>query len=155
MTEEKTVFRNGEQYTVMLSESLRELPGAAEIRSEVFMDEQGFSVEFDSTDDISVHALLLKDDRAIAAGRVYADSIDPGLVHIGRIAVRKDYRGKGLGSVIVAALEEHAAEKGYKKAVLSAQVRVRPFYESLGYTACGEEYMDEFCPHIDMSKNIK
>lgn len=35
---------------------------------------------------------------------------------------------------------------------LSAQVRVRPFYEALGYIASGDEYFDEGCPHIHMEK---
>ncbi|MBR6969070.1 MAG: GNAT family N-acetyltransferase [Ruminococcus sp.] len=154
MTAEMTITRNGEKYTVILSEKLSELPEAAAVRAEVFMDEQGFSAEFDDTDDISVHALLLKNGTSAAVGRAYEDESEHSLIHIGRIAVRAAYRGQGLGSVIVSALEQYAAEKGYTKAVLSAQVRVKGFYESLGYSAEGEEYMDEFCPHIAMSKSI-
>ena len=35
---------------------------------------------------------------------------------------------------------------------LSAQVRVRPFYEALGYTAGDDEYLDEGCPYIHLEK---
>jgi hypothetical protein len=41
-----------------------------------------------------------------------------------------------------------------KRLALSAQVRVRPFYEKLGYTASGDEYLDEYCPHIHMEKEL-
>ena len=37
---------------------------------------------------------------------------------------------------------------------LTAQVRVRPFYEALGYVASGDEYLDEGCPHIHMEKTF-
>ena len=37
---------------------------------------------------------------------------------------------------------------------LSAHVRVRPFYEALGYVASGGEYLDEGCPHIHMEKTF-
>ena len=30
----------------------------------------------------------------------------------------------------------------------------RPFYEKLGYWASGEEYLDEYCPHIHMEKEL-
>ncbi|MDY4474645.1 GNAT family N-acetyltransferase [Mitsuokella sp.] len=38
--------------------------------------------------------------------------------------------------------------------VLSAQIQARPFYEKLGYRASGEEYLDEYCPHIRMEKEL-
>lgn len=41
---------------------------------------------------------------------------------------------------------------GGTKITLSAQKRVKLFYEKNGYTAQGDEYLDEFCPHIHMSK---
>lgn len=42
-----------------------------------------------------------------------------------------------------------------KRLALSAQVRVRPFYEKLGFTASGDEYLDEYCPHIHMEKELR
>ena len=43
---------------------------------------------------------------------------------------------------------------GGEKVVISAQCQARAFYEKLGYTAFGEEYLDEYCPHIDMEKKL-
>ena len=49
-------------------------------------------------------------------------------------------------------LEKKARELGYLEAMLSAQVNAKAFYEKNGYVAYGEEYLDEFCPHIHMKK---
>ena len=40
------------------------------------------------------------------------------------------------------------------KLLLAAQTRVREFYEKQGYAAEGEEFLDEYCPHIWMSKAL-
>ena len=150
---DKKYYINGEEFTAHFSYDLDQLPEAAQIRSSVFLDEQKFTVEFDDIDSNAVHCLLCSGEKAVGVGRAYADA-DGITVHIGRIAVVKEYRGKGIGSVIVRALEGYAAEKGYSAAVLSAQTRVRQFYEKLGYTAEGEEYFDEYCPHVLMRKAL-
>ena len=70
------------------------------------------------------------------------------------MAVRKLYRGQNLGSKIMHAAENVIRRDGFKTCSLSAQVQARPFYESLGYVAEGEEYLDEGCPHILMRKQL-
>ena len=77
-----------------------------------------------------------------------------GEAHIGRICVRKAYRGRDLGRMIVEALEKQAEKVGYKEVGLSAQTRVQQFYEKLGYRAYGDVYKDEYCPHIAMKKTL-
>lgn len=43
---------------------------------------------------------------------------------------------------------------GAKEIKLDAQVRVKGFYEKLGFTVCGEEHMDGHVPHIYMNKRL-
>ncbi len=128
---------------------LENAPEAADIRREVFMEEQGFKSEFDELDKTSVHAVLYIDGCPSATGRLFKGRSG---WHIGRVAVRKEARGKGLGALIMQALEEKAASLGADYIKLSAQVRAEGFYERLGYKAEGEEYFDEHCPHISMIK---
>ena len=82
----------------------------------------------------------------------YFPSNEEGDAHIGRMAVRKLYRGQHLGTKIMMAAENGIRRDGFKTCSLSAQVQAKPFYESLGYKAEGEEYLDEGCPHILMRK---
>lgn len=121
------------------------------VRSEVFMKEQGFEHEFDDIDARAVHLVIYGEDgQGVGAARLFDD--EPGCYHIGRLSVLKANRGQGLGAVMMRLLEEKARALGASRLVLSAQCRVRGFYEALGYRAVGDVYMDEFCPHVRMEK---
>ena len=41
-----------------------------------------------------------------------------------------------------------------KSIELSAQVRVKDFYQKLGYCPVGDVYLDEYCEHITMRKEL-
>ena len=125
------------------------------IREEVFIQEQGFKNEFDEYDDY-VDTLVLYNDQnePIATARVYEiDSVNK-IYKLGRIAVRKQFRGLGLGRVLIDNLEKKAKELGAKEFYVSAQVRAVPFYNKCGYKEYGKQYMDEHVPHIDMKKLV-
>lgn len=139
------------EYSAKVVQGLENCPQAAEIRKAVFVEEQGFVNEFDNIDGEAYHALLSSGEKAIATGRLFKEH---GEWHIGRVAVIKECRGKELGRKIIELLESKAAELGAQEVGLSAQVRVKGFYEKLGYQASGEEYLDEYCPHITMKKKI-
>ena len=122
-----------------------------QIRIDVFMKEQGFEDEFDEIDEIAKFVLLYIDGKPAGTCR-YFPSNEEGDAPIGRMAVRKLYRGQHLGTKIMMAAENGIRRDGFKTCSLSAQVQAKPFYESLGYKAEGEEYLDEGCPHILMRK---
>lgn len=140
-------------YNFKFAISLEKLPQCADIRKKVFIDEQKFENEFDAIDKTALHILVLDKELPIATARAFTDG-DINEYHLGRICVLKEYRGKNIGKILVEALENHLKEKGVKLLKLSAQVRVKGFYEKLGFTSIGEEYLDEYCPHIDMVKNL-
>lgn len=132
----------------------KEIPKeAAEIRTEVFVDEQGFEEEFDEKDRECLHIVLFCGGVPAAVGRIYKDG--EKAYAAGRIAVRKQFRGQKLGAEIMRLLEEKARELGAERMWVSAQCRAREFYEKSGYTAEGEVYLDQFCPHIHMEKPLK
>ena len=74
--------------------------------------------------------------------------------HIGRVAVLKPYRKYGYGKEIIFAIENELKKTNAERISLSAQTRVSGFYEKCGYKKVGEEYFDEFCPHIAMIKKL-
>lgn len=126
---------------------------ALAIRQEVFVEEQGFHDEFDDIDSIAHHLILYVDGQAAGCCRLFPSKRENTYV-IGRLAVHKQFRGKAYGKLILQEAEKWLCQQNVRTLELSAQVRVRPFYESLGYTASGEEYLDEYCPHIHMEKNL-
>lgn len=122
------------------------------IRTTVFVDEQGFKEEFDTTDGYSKHIVIYDNGRAAAAGRFFTD--DGKEYHIGRVAVLKPYRKLGCGRKIMDIIEDDIKKTGAERIVLSAQIRAEGFYEKCGYTATGTVYLDEHCEHIKMYKEI-
>lgn len=123
---------------------------AKEIREEVFVREQGFCREFDETDAQAAHLVLYADGEPAAVCRVY---FSEGW-HIGRLAVRKKFRGGGLGRELLRAAEAEIKRRGGKACSLCAQTRARGFYESCGYRFSCEVEADEGVPHVRMEKRL-
>ena len=119
--------------------------GAREIRQAVFVEEQGFTMEFDDIDALAWHAVLSENGVPLATGRTFPAG-EPGFYTIGRVAVRKERRRQGLGEKILLALEEKTRSLGARGTCLCAQVRAQGFYEALGYQAYGEIVYDEEVP---------
>ena len=123
------------------------------LRTLIFIEEQGFVREFDDLDDAAVHIVAFDGDKPIGTCRYYPRP--DGSYAIGRIAVAREYRGKGVGSALVLEAERRAALLGAKTTVVSAQLRAAGFYRSLGYIEQGSPYPEEHVPHILMVKGIE
>ena len=121
-----------------------------QIRFEVFVDEQNVPAEeeVDRWDAISIHAIAWVDGVAAACGRLLPDG------HIGRMAVRKPFRGKRVGAAVLEHLMARARQRGDSQIVLSAQTHAIPFYEKFGFIAYGETYLDCDIPHRDMKRSL-
>jgi predicted GNAT family N-acyltransferase len=119
---------------------------ASAIRFEVFVDEQQVpaEMELDEMDAVSLHALALEGEHALGTGRLLPDG------HIGRMAVRREARGRGIGSLILRALMAAAHERGDESVVLHAQLHARRFYERHGFLVEGEEFMEAGIAHVVM-----
>ncbi len=128
---------------------------AVEIRMQVFVKEQGFSkdLELDENEQKSTHLVGFLDGHFAATSRFFYDENHKAYL-ISRIAVMKEHRGNGLGAEIVKAAEEEIRKLGGKRTVIHAQLRVKEFYESLGYCAFGEIDIEEGVEHIMMQKNL-
>ena len=137
-------------YRTVIRQGTAQFDDARAIRTDVFVIEQGFHNEFDEIDDRAYHAVLYDGERPVATGRAFQEQ--GGGWHIGRIAVRKEYRGSGMGALVMQALEEKLRELHASGAELSAQIQAAGFYEKLGYRPYGTEYLDEHVPHIAMRK---
>ena len=138
----------------MITKQYSYLPEEAKtIRLSVFIDEQGFDVEFDDKDDKAVHFVMYDDIVPVATCRIFYDNERKAYI-IGRVAVVKQYRSKHLGSMIMVEAENYIKSIGGKNIGVSAQCRVSDFYKKLGYTEESEMYYDEFCPHIFMRKTV-
>ena len=122
-------------------------PFCRQIRDEVFVREQGVPVELehDGKDPDCVHVLAsLKDGTPVGTGRLLPDG------HIGRMAVRKTWRGQGVGGAMLALLIEEARTLGHLETALNAQVSALDFYRSFGFEEIGERFIEAGLQHQAM-----
>lgn len=141
-------------YTIKIEKGLDNNPAAKQIRTHVFIEEQGFKDEFDDIDPVAHHLVIFKGEKPLATGRVFPKGDGSDTYIIGRIAVEKDSRKLQLGRLLMEQLEKIAKDMGGKSIYLSAQMQAKGFYEKVGYQDVGEMHYEEFCPHIGMEKKL-
>lgn len=130
-----------------------DIPLVLEIRRVVFIEGQNVPEdrEVDGCDADALHLLLEKDGLAIGTARLMLDG-DTG--KIGRVAVLEEHRGSGFGVLLVKKSLEVLRARGMRRAKLGAQTHAIGFYEKLGFTAQGAEFMDAGIPHRDMVADL-
>lgn len=123
-----------------------EFPEALQLRIRVFVCEQKvpLSEEQDQYDAFAEHFGVFKAGRLIGTGRLVVEG-QRGL--IGRIAICKEFRGRGLGSGLIKTILQAGAAAGISEFSLGAQLQALPFYERLGFRPEGEVYPDGGIPH--------
>jgi predicted GNAT family N-acyltransferase len=119
---------------------------ASRIRLTVFVEEQRVppEIEMDEDDAASVHALAYDGGSAVGTGRLLPDG------HIGRMAVLRPHRGRGVGGAILLRLIEEARRRGLREVVLSAQTHALEFYCKHGFAVRGAAYLEAGIPHQEM-----
>ncbi len=134
----------------MITKKYEMLPQEAiDIRTEVFMEEQGFQEEFDDLDDKCVHMVLFDGEVEVGCCRYYKEG---SKYILGRLAVRKVYRKMHLGSVLIEAVVKELPFDSVL--VAHAQCQAQAFYEKQGFVSTGIVDEDEGCPHVWMEKHI-
>ena len=135
------------------------------VRYQVFVDEQSVpeELEYDELDLSADHFLAVLDGVPAGAGRLVITGPAPGSAGpearptgvLGRLAVGKAARGRGLGKLLVHAIEQRAAERGLAAVELHAQAHARGFYQQLGYAAYGDLFSEAGIEHISMRKQLQ
>jgi ElaA protein len=128
------------------------LHDALQLRSRVFILEQGPYLDVDGLDRQSWH-LLGRDGEGVLVA--YLRVVDPGLKYeepsIGRVVTAPEVRGSGLGrSLMREGLAGCARQWPQRSIRISAQARLQRFYGELGFSAVGAEYLEDDIPHIEM-----
>ncbi|HEX2831153.1 MAG TPA: GNAT family N-acetyltransferase [Burkholderiales bacterium] len=122
------------------------------VRITVFVKEQQVpeELEWDDADEHAYHVLATAvDGKPIGTGRLKLDC------HIGRMAVLKSWRGRGVGSAILERLIDFARREGCSEVRLHAQTHALAFYARFGFVAVGEEFDEAGMPHRVMTLDLK
>lgn len=121
------------------------------VRYDVFVVEQGVPevLEWDAADALSIHALAEDAGGSpIGCARLLPDG------HIGRVAVVRQWRGRGVGTSLMLRLIERARKRGDARAIVNAQVAAIPFYERHGFIVTGDEFDEAGIAHRVMQRAL-
>ncbi|MBU3134229.1 GNAT family N-acetyltransferase [Clostridium gasigenes] len=122
------------------------------LRNKVFIVEQECAyLDCDDKDLKSYHLFSEENGDVVAYLRILEKGVSYDEISIGRVAVKKDYRGKGISREMmlkaIEFIENNLKEETIK---IQAQVYLLNFYSSLGFKEVSEEYLEDNIPHIDM-----
>ena len=132
--------------------STSELYNLLHLRSEVFVVEQNCVYQdIDGKDQKALHLIGEIDSEIVAYARLFEAGDYFENASIGRVVVGIDYRDKKWGHALmqqaISGIEDHFKTKNI---TISAQLYLQQFYESHGFVATSEMYLEDDIPHIEM-----
>lgn len=122
------------------------------LREAIFVVEQACIYhELDGLDKHAEHLVVSSDADVIACLRVLPPGSKGRRARIGRVAVSPHWRQKGLARwMVTTAIERIRWDDRSNGIRLDAQTYLQGFYESLGFEACGPEFLEDGIPHVPM-----
>lgn len=136
--------------------SVDEYWGILYLRTEIFVVEQDCPYqEVDEKDKVSYHLFgKNENNEVIATSRVLPQGISYKEVSIGRVALKKEARGKGIADEMMFKTFEFIKKQfGEVNIRISAQEYLINFYGKHGFKQVGEGYLEDNIPHIEMLRN--
>ncbi len=124
------------------------------IRRRVFIEEQRVpeEIEMDADDSRAFHALAIRDGAAIGCGRMVEHGGTE--VKIGRMAVLREFRNTDVGAHILRFLIDRARIRGFRKAILHAQLTAEGFYLKQGFIGVGGVFDEAGIVHRKMERDL-
>jgi predicted GNAT family N-acyltransferase len=150
---------SGARYEAAIVQSTEERAAVFAVRMTVFVEEQAVppEEELDAFDVVATHFLACDltlpagDPAAIVGAARLVDKGD-SVGKVGRVAVLRAHRGRGIGALLMRKIEQIARAQGFTRLDLDAQCYAIPFYAKLGYVAEGEIFLDANIEHRKMYK---
>ena len=127
---------NMEKLVVIRATETWQQAGAYYVRIQAMAKKHHISLrqEFDEHDTPDTKYIVIVDDYLpIATCRIYP--IDETRIMLGRIVVLPEYRGKGIGTMVVKEAEKWAKELGFSISIVESRDNKIHFYETMGYVA--------------------
>ena len=131
--------------------SIEEVQSIFGLRSEVFIVEQECPFQdVDGRDPEADHLLLYENNILCGYTRIFPKNTYFKEASFGRTVVKKKYRGRGYGHVLVKESIKYLKNKKESPIKISAQSYLKEFYLSHGFVAKGSEYLEDNIPHTAM-----
>jgi predicted GNAT family N-acyltransferase len=139
-----------------LIENDTELDAAHAIRHEVFIIEQDVphEIEWDEFEDTALHMICLLDNKAVGTGRISFfgenETEVEKVAKVERVAVLKQHRNKGIGTIITKFLIDECKKRNAKTIYAHVQLHAKAFYDKMGFKGVGEIFDEAGIDHIKM-----
>lgn len=135
--------------------SADELYQILRLRSEVFIVEQNCVYQdIDGKDYKALHLIGTCDGKIVAYARLFKSRDYFDNASIGRVVIDANYRDKKWGhDMMREAVSGIKGHFGESQITISAQLYLKKFYESHGFVAIGETYLEDDIPHIEMLRS--
>jgi ElaA protein len=118
-----------------------------QLRNEVFQDA-------DDKDQHSYHLMGFTNNKLIAYTRIVPVDIIYPVASIGRVVTSPDVRGQGAGKLLIQqSIRSLYNLFGKIPIKIGAQLYLKPFYKSFGFTQVSEIYLEDGIEHIYMLKD--
>ena len=130
-----------------------EVEAALALREDVFCGEQGVSLadERDGRDAEALHLVVVEDGAVIGTCRLL---VEGATVKLGRMAVARTARGRGLAGALLVEADTRARELGAERIALAAQLSAQAIYARAGYEPYGDVFLDAGIDHVMMAKRL-
>jgi ElaA protein len=121
------------------------------LRTAIFVVEQNCAYqEVDEKDPDCWHLEVTHSGELVGTLRVVPPGVSYQECSIGRVALREDYRGLGLGYDLMDNALGFCSARWPGDVRLSAQAYLQAFYESIGFAVIRGPYLEDGIPHIEM-----
>jgi ElaA protein len=132
--------------------SVAELYAILQLRNEVFSVEQHCVYQdADDKDQPAYHLCGWDGNRLAAYCRILPKGISYDHPSIGRVVTSLQYRKSGFGRALMQmAVSKTIGQFNDPVIVISAQLYLQKFYESIGFAQVSDTYMEDGIPHIKM-----
>lgn len=113
--------------------------------------------ELDGLDDSAEHLVALAPDPDSGGGRVIGTVrllVDGDKAKIGRVAVERDWRRRGIAARMLQMALLRAREHGCRRARLAAQLDAIALYEQAWFAVESDEFQEAGIPHVWMGRTL-
>jgi predicted GNAT family N-acyltransferase len=133
-----------------------EVRDALRVREQVFCREQGVprELEVDGRDGTALHLLAVEaeGERVIGTLRLL---LGEGVAKVGRVAVERDWRRRGIASRMLDLALARARERGFEQARLASQLDATGLYERAGFAVESEPFEEAGIAHVWMGRRLQ
>jgi ElaA protein len=135
--------------------NVHELYAILQLRNEVFIIEQNcIYPDLDNKDQEAWHFMGTDNNKLVAYTRILSPGVSYPEPAIGRVVTAPVVRRSGSGKELMLRSIDICENLFGKIAIsLGAQVYLKKFYESLGFSITGDMYLEDGIEHIKMTRN--